>query len=360
MYNCDMATIRINTKNLYHNLNQLSLKTGDKNKIAVVLKDNAYGHGIELMAELTSTYGITQAVVVTLQEAQMAKKQFDNILILNDTPIVAQNFSFAITSIEALKQAPQKTKIELKVDTGMHRNGINMSEIPQAIKIIKQKKLNLFGLFTHFKNADELSSELFWQRKNFEIVKETFLKEGFTPRVHSNNSAGLLRDNNFSDDIARVGIALYGYSELPAIYDSIELKPVMSLWADKICSRELKKGQKVGYGGDFVAPEDMTVSTYDVGYGDGLFRGNSKNPLVTKEGLPILGRVSMDAISLESTKDEICIFDDAKKVAKHFDTISYEILTNFKANIKRVAYNQDMPILTTTAKKRFRLTINYA
>ena len=354
-----MATIRINTKNLYHNLNQLSLKTGDKNKIAVVLKDNAYGHGIELMAELTSTYGITQAVVVTLQEAQMIKKQFDNILILNDTPIVTQNFSFAITSIEALKQAPQKAKIELKVDTGMHRNGISLDEVSEAIKIIKTRKLNLFGLFTHYRSADVLSSELFWQKKNFQKVKEMFFKAGLHPRVHSNNSAVLLRNNNFSEDIARVGIALYGYNELPIPYDRLELKPVMSLWANKICSRVLKKGQRVGYGGDFIAPKNMTISTYDVGYGDGLFRGDSQNPLITKDGLPILGRVSMDSISLESTKDEICIFDDAKDVAKHFNTISYEILTNFKANIRRIAYNQDIPILTT-AKKKFRLTINYA
>ncbi len=80
----------------------------------------------------------------------------------------------------------------------------------------------------------------------------------------------------------------------------------------------------------------MVVSTYDIGYGDGLFRGDPKKPLRVANSLPILGRVSMDFITLESTDDEICIFNDAKEIAKEFNTISYEILTALKPNLKRV------------------------
>jgi alanine racemase len=331
-----MATIKINKENLFYNLNQLSLKSGDKTKIAAVLKDNAYGHGIEILAKLTSKFGLEQAVVISLEEAQKIKSYFKNILILNDTPINAPNFSFAITSIDALKSAPKGAKLELKVDTGMHRNGILISQLQEALNIIKQKELNLFGLFTHFRSADELSSELFWQIKNFEGVKKIVKNFGFNPRFHSHNSAALLRSHNFSEDIARVGIALYGYNEVPKIYNTPQLKPVLSLWAKKVSSRALKKGQRVGYGGDFCAPKDMIVSTYDIGYGHGLFRGDSKKPLITADGLAILGRVSMDFISLESTKDEVCIFNNAQYVAKHFNTISYEVLTSLKSNIKRV------------------------
>jgi len=331
-----MATIKISKENLFYNLNQLSLKSGDKTKIAAVLKDNAYGHGIEILAKLTSKFGLEQAVVISIEEAQKIKSYFKNILILNDTPQIAPNFSFAITSIDALKSAPKGAKLELKVDTGMHRNGILISQLQEALKIIKQKELNLFGVFTHFRSADELSSELFWQIKNFEEVKKIVKNFGFSPRFHSHNSAALLRSRNFSEDIARVGIALYGYNEVPKIYNTPKLKPVLSLWAKRVSSRALKKGKRVGYGGDFCAPKDMIVSTYNVGYGHGLFRGDSKKPLITADGLAILGRVSMDFISLESTKDEVCIFNNAQYVAKHFNTISYEILTSLKSNIKRV------------------------
>ncbi len=333
-----MAIIKINRDNLYHNLNQLSLKCGNKEKIAAVLKDNAYGHGIDIIAKLVSRFGLKEGVVVSNQEALKIKDFFKNILILNDTPLKIESFSYAITSIDALKAVSKEIKIELKIDTGMHRNGISLNELSIAIDIIKKRDLNLFGVFTHFRSADILSSELFWQRETFKDVKRAFINSGLNPRFHSHNSAATLRSKNFIDgeDIARVGIAMYGYNELPEVFDKVLLKPVMSLWAHKICTRELKKGQRVGYGGDFTAPKDMIVSTYDIGYGNGLFRGDSKNPLITSEGLPILGRVSMDSISLESIKDEVCIFNNAQIVAKHFNTISYEITTNLKANIKRV------------------------
>ncbi len=331
-----MATIKISKNNLYHNLNKLALKSGSKNKIAAVLKDNAYGHGIELIAKLTSDWGIEQAVVVSNEEATKVSHLFKNTLVLNDTPINNPKLSYAITEIKALKNAPKGAKLELKVDTGMHRNGILINELKEALNIIKANDLNLYGVFTHYRSADEFSSEFAWQKANFEEVK-TIVKQSSIDEVrfHSHNSASLLRCKSFSEDLARVGIAMYGYNELPTPLEQIELKPILSLWAKRSSTRELKKGQRVGYGGDFVTKKDMIISTYDIGYGDGLFRGNSQNPLIIKDGLPILGRVSMDFISIESTKEEICIFDNAKEVAKHFNTISYEITTNLKSRIKR-------------------------
>ncbi len=331
-----MAYIKINKENFFYNLKQLSLKSGDKTKIAAVLKDNAYGHGLEEMAALAFEFGLKEAVVISIKEVKKIEHLFENILILHDTPFYHPRFSFAITSLEALKAVPKNAKIELKIDTGMHRNGIALDELTKALEIIKKRELNFFGAFTHFKSADELSSELFWQMKNFEKVKEQIKAFGFRVRFHSFNSAALLRTKSFSEDIARVGIAIYGYNELPPLFEKTKLKPVLSLWAKRVSSRKLYKGQRVGYGGDFIAPRDMIVSTYDVGYGHGLFRGNSKKPLITAEGLPILGRVSMDFITLESSKDEVCIFNNAQIVAKHFNTISYEITTALKPNIKRV------------------------
>ncbi len=330
-----MAFIKINKNNFFHNLNQLALKAGSKEKLAVVLKDNAYGHGLELMAKLAEEFGITQAVVINTSEAQKIRQYFDHILILNDIPFADKKFSFAVTDLRALKIVDPKANIELKIDTGMHRNGIMAQEVDEAIDIINQRGLNLTGVMTHYRSADVLSSEFLWQKKNFETIKQRFLDEGFDPRFHSHNSAALLRSKRFDEDIARVGIAIYGYSELPPVYDHIELKPVLSLHARRASTRKLKKGQRVGYGGDFTAPMDMLVSTYDIGYGDGWIRGDSSKPYVTAEGLPILGRVSMDFVSIEGEADEVCIMDDALQAARHFGTISYEMTTMLSSYIPR-------------------------
>jgi len=331
-----MAIIKISKKNLFHNLKLLTLKSGSKKRLSAVLKDNAYGHGIELIAKLVSEYGLQEAVVINNEEANKIGNYFKNILILNDTPTNSVNFSYAIGDIEALEAYKGNAKIELKIDTGMRRNGIDITQLQEALKIIKQNGINLFGLFTHYRSADELSSEFAWQKVNFEQVKREVLQKGYKPRFHSYNSAALLRSSSFNEDIARVGISMYGYTQLPNFFNIDKLKPVLSLWTKRISTHALKKGQRVGYGGDFIAPKDMIVSAYDIGYGDGLFRGNSKNSLIIKENLPILGKVSMDFISIESKKEEICIFDDAKELANHFDTISYEITTSLKPSIKRV------------------------
>ena len=331
-----MATIKINKQNFYYNLNQIALKTGSVDKIAIVLKDNAYGHDLKLMAKLAFEFGIKHAVVRKTVEAEQIRSLFETVLILGDTIIKDDIYSFAINSLEDIRQAQKGAKVELKVDTGMHRNGIVLDELDEALVLIKERSLNLAGVMTHFRSADELSSELFWQQKKFEMVKEKVRKAGFADvRFHSRNSAAILRSKNFDEDLVRVGIGAYGYNELPSPFDKVKLKPVMTLYAKKVSTRVLKAGQRVGYGGDFTASEEMLVSTYDLGYGDGWCRGDSTQPYVISEGLPILGRVSMDFVALASTKDEVCIMSDAKKAAKQFGTISYEITTALSIEIPK-------------------------
>ena len=332
-----MATITINKENFFHNLNQIALKTGSVEKIAVVLKDNAYGHGLEIMADLSHAFGIQHAVVKNRKEASLIRDLFKTVLILNDEIIDDAVYTYAANTLDDLRSAEGGAKVELKVDTGMHRNGITMEELDEALALIEKNRLQLIGVLTHFRAADVLSSELFWQQKNFETVKEQVKKHGFEDvRFHLHNSAAILRSKHFDEDMVRVGIAIYGYNELPFVYDEVNLKPVLALYAKKTSTRVLKQSQKVGYAGDFTAPETMTVSTYDLGYGDGWTRGESKDPYITAENMPILGRVSMDFITLESTEAQICIMDNAQKAAEHFGTISYEMATALSQSIKRV------------------------
>jgi len=332
-----MAFITLNRENFYHNLNQIALKTGSVDKIAIVLKDNAYGHGIETMAKMASDFGIKHAVVRDHREAAQINRLFDTVLILGGEFVSLSHCSYAINDLKSIAMIPKGTQVELKVDTGMHRNGIAMDEVDEALLLIRKHDLYLTGLMTHYRSADMQGSELFWQQKQFEIVCQAVKKAGFSDfRIHSHNSAAILRSKHFDEDLVRVGIAAYGYNELDNAFDDVTLKPVLKLHARKVSTRTLKRGKRIGYGGTFTAPKEMHVSTYDLGYGDGWCRGDSDHPYVTAEGLPILGRVSMDFISLETDKDEVCIMSDAQQAARQFDTISYEMTTALSSEIERI------------------------
>lgn len=330
-----MSFIEINKKNYFHNLEILSTKAGGKEKLSVVLKDNAYGHGILTMAKLSSEFGIKRAIVRYSNEAVKIESFFEHIIILSPKSNEKANpkFSFVINDLTQISLLPPACSIHLKVDTGMHRNGIEIHQLKEACKLIKK----LDGVMTHFRSADELSSELFWQQKIWKDVKKEVLKlTGKKPIFHSANSASLLRNISCEDDFARCGISTYGYHQLPLCFKTPSLKPVLALWAEKISTRSLKKGQRVGYGGQFEAKKDMLVSTYDIGYGDGFFRYNGEGELLTSENRAFLGKVSMDLSIFEGDSQKICLFNDATAIAKHFNTITYDVLTKLSPEISRV------------------------
>ena len=335
-----MPFIKINKQNFFNNLDIIAQKTKSKDKIALVLKDNAYGHGLETMADLASEYGIKKAVVQNEREARSITSLFDDILVLADIPKKPlPNIHYTINSLEQIERFPKQTKVELKVDTGMHRNGIEPSELEKAFAAIAKQQLDLVGIFSHHRSADELTSEWFWQKENFKKVKSRSLelakRYGFAHlRFHHDNSASLMRTQNFREDIARVGIAAYGCLEMPKAFKTDTLKPVLSLYADKIATKKLPKGARVGYGGAHRLKKPATLSTYDIGYGDGFLRCLSHN-YTTPKGCKIAGRISMDNSSFYSEEESLLIFEDAREVAKMAGTISYEVLTALKPEIPR-------------------------
>lgn len=310
----------------------------------MVLKDNAYGHGLSLMAPLCHEYGIKKAVVRNQDEALKARDFFEYILVLADIPDVPlKNAVYTVNSIEAIEKFPKNTRVEIKTDSGMHRNGVSIYELDKAFFLCIERGLHVEGVFTHHRSADELSSEWFTQEKNFKQLKEHALglaKKYNIPRLnfHSQNSAALFRAKECMHDMVRVGIAAYGcLSEDKNLYKDAgveSLQPVLSLYASKISSRLFKAGERIGYGGIFEADKDMVVSTYDVGYADGLLRKASNN-FTTPDGSKILGRISMDNVSINSDKEDICIFDNANSYAASCDTIGYEILVGMRYYIKR-------------------------
>jgi alanine racemase len=340
-----MAYIEINTINYQHNINFLAKKAGGIDKLMVVLKDNAYGHDLKIMAHLAASFGVKKSAVKNLKEAEQIISLFEEILILVDHPPlqrVAKNISFAVHSLEGLKKFPNKSAVHVNIDTGMHRNGIQEEELEEAIVIIKENNLILKGFFTHFKNADEVGTEQFWQESNFisasARAKELILKHQLPmPAFHSCNSASLLRRKEIlQDDYARCGISTYGYSHLDKSFGVFDLKPVLSLWAERLSSRNLKKGDRVGYGGLYELETDGVVSTYDIGYGDGFFRYNGRGHLVLDSGMEILGRVSMDSFAMAGEAKSVCLFKDAHSIASYFNTITYDVMTKLSPSIKKV------------------------
>jgi alanine racemase len=215
-----------------------------------------------------------------------------------------------------------------------------MDEVEEAITMLIRQGLVIKGVMTHNRSADTLSSEWFWQRANFKTVKQKVLalqnRLGLqTLRFHSANSAATFRFQEFDEDLVRVGIAAYGCLEMDETLPQPDLRPVLTLSAQKITTRTLKAGEFVGYNATYRAEVDMQVSTYDLGYADGLLRSAS-NQYETPEGEQLLGRVSMDNSTFTGAREELSIFDNVNSYAKVAETIGYEVLTGLHPEIKRV------------------------
>jgi len=335
-----MAYITLNKNHLFNNLDIITKLTCAKDKIALVLKDNAYGHGIFEIAQMARAYGVKKAVVRSCYEAQQIADYFEYILVLADIPKVAsQIIRYTINDIKQIQNFPKDTKVELKVNTAMNRNGIEMDELSLAFELIQKYQLKLEAVFTHHSSADEENGFYELQKENFALVKEQAIKFAKTYsldalRFHSCNSAALFRESDFNEDMARVGIAAYGCLELKNSALQQELKPVLSVYAQKISTRNVAAGESVGYSATFQAEQKCRVTNYDFGYGDGFLRSCS-NYYETPEGIKIAGRISMDNSSFLSDKEELLIFDDARAAAKFASTISYELLSSLKPELKR-------------------------
>ena len=268
-------------------------------------------------------------------------KSFKSVLALSDDFGQSyDNVVFSINSLEALKKQPKNRRIHLKIDSGMHRNGVAPQELGYALSVIKTNNLLLEGVFSHLRGADELNSSQFWQEKNFETAR-AFINDFCAinamqkPKYHLHNSAGALRKSDLSDyDFIRPGIALYGYMDSPVI--DVDLKPVLALHAQKVSSKEATSAMRFGYGGCGKS-STKRVCVYDIGYADGFWRFNENNAYITPNGAKLVGKVSMDSCFIESDEDEICLMDNAAYVANIAGTISYDVLVKLNRALERKA-----------------------
>ncbi|HEH5157242.1 TPA: alanine racemase [Campylobacter coli] len=327
-----MSLIKINQKAYVNNLKTIASKVGDFSRLICVFKDNAYGHGAKILAPIAKSLGVNFIAVKNEKEAYELESFFDNILILSHHPHGKENpkFIYALNDIDKINTYQNNTKIHLKIDTGMHRNGVCIENLSETLLKIKSSALKLEGIFTHFAGADEMDASFYIQKEKFSKAKDITKQIYDNLIFHSHNSAALFRAVKIpEDEFCRTGLAQFGYGDE-------KLERVLSLYAHRLSHRELQIGQSVGYGGAFSATEKIKIATYDLGYADGLFRYDGKGDLLLANKQKILGKISMDSFSCQDFGEEVCVFDNANIWADFFKTINYEILVKLHPDIPRV------------------------
>lgn len=353
--------IELSKDNLLANYKYLS-SLNKKVKIAPVVKSNAYGHGLVEVAKILDGVGCPFFCVDSLHEAyELYKADIKTpILIMGYTDpqnlkVKKLPFSYAVFDLETaeiLNDHQPGCGIHIFVDTGMHREGIQIKGLPNFLKKLKEfKNLKIEGLMSHLAIAEKPNDPLTRkQLNNFSYVQQIVSKAGFKPKwIHLSNSAGLLNSLIPGCNMARVGIALYGIDpsgKLP------KLKPVLKFLTKIVQMKRLTKGDRVGYGGTFVIKKEVLLGVLGAGYYDGVDRRLSNKGCVTVNGIvcPIMGRVSMNITTVDISEvknpqigQEVLVYSNNPKdpnsienAAKLCKTIPYNILVGLAASTKRV------------------------
>ena len=324
----------VNLKNIRDNFLGMAALVDYGSRFFAVIKADGYGHGAVEIAKLLEKeerlYGYAVATAeeaLELREHQIKKP----ILILGYTfpgyyeQLAEKDIMLTVFREDTLHQLAdvarkigRKIKVQIKVDTGMHRIGIGTDETGLCFveKLLAVEELELEGIFTHFARADELDkADALEQLRKFKDFV-TRIEEKFkitVPYKHCANSAGILELVESHLDLVRAGVALYGLWPSEEISKEVmELKPALSLYSHIVFIKEIYKGDAVSYGGTFVADRTMRVATVPVGYGDGYPRGLSGKGYVLIRGqkAPILGRVCMDQFMVDVTHIPDASMDD--------------------------------------------------
>jgi alanine racemase len=349
---------------LRHNLG-VARQRAPSSRIWAVIKADAYGHGLERAAAALATAdgfavarveealrlrgsGVEHAILVlggalSPEEALTAQAHRLDLALHREAQM---------TWLETLPPGPP-LRVWIKVDTGMHRLGLDPAEVPtiqQRLAACPQVA-PLPGLMTHLANADDPDDPL---------TERQCQRLRALARPHQalniGNSGGLLACPAARADWVRPGIMLYGGSPFAGLSArALGLEPVMTLKTQISAVHHFHAGDRIGYGGTFSCPEDMPVGVAAIGYGDGYPRhAPTGTPvLVAGQRVALIGRVSMDSISLDLRQapgtqpgDEVLLWGrglPVEEIAQAAGTINYELLCGLSKRVRRVA----MPIPQT-------------
>src|SRR5882724_3539221 len=320
-------------------------------RLVAVLKADGGGHGAVELARRLTPDRVAMIALALIEEAIELRRAGIPLPMLVLGPLskdqieIALNNDVAIGVVgpEELEHAcvvarERDVNIHLKLDTGMGRMGVIDSELPSVIEMIRATpRLHIDGIYTHFANADDATDPFTdMQIANYDWMLATLREHGIVaPLHHFANSAATLRGLVRPGDFARVGLALYGPRRIETAAGAIE--PVLRWRTEIMRLKELPAGHAIGYGTTFHTTRPSRIATLPVGYADGYSRllSNIGEVLVRGRRVPVVGRVSMDLVTIDVTDiadavagDEVVLLGDnitADELGKKSQTISYEV-----------------------------------
>lgn len=367
------AWIELDMAALRHNVKALRALLPKGCELMPVVKANAYGHGAILISQELNRAGIKAFCAATVSEGVELRKNgiAGELLILGYThpsqfPLLSRyGLTQTVTECsyaEALDACGEEIRVQLKIDTGMHRLGERWDSMDALVPIFACRNLKITGAFTHL-CADSTTSPrdravtMAQSRRFYDCISRLRARGCVIPKVHVLASHGLLHYPEIGGDYARIGIALYGVlsSGRDGEVCPVTLRPVLSLKARVAQVQELRQGESAGYDLKFTAQRDARIAVLTIGYADGLPRCLScgvGSVLIHGRRAPIVGRICMDQTLVDVTDVPNVLPGDtavligksgteeitACDLAEQAGTISNEILSRLGARCCRCAY----------------------
>jgi alanine racemase len=365
--------VLISREQIARNYRQVREAVGPGVEALGVVKADAYGHGAVEVSRVLVAEGARWLAVSSVDEAVALRCAgiATRILVMagflkyEGEAVVDYDLTPAVHSLEEIAEVERLAekcgrplRYHLKIDSGMGRLGTRAPAAEIAAAVQQARLAHMEGLMTHFASAaDYTASQTDEQIACFDALRRDLSAAGIGPEyIHlsSTNAIGYGRREAWYN-MVRAGHAIYGYLSPPrgpAPPRAIEVQPALEWKARILTVKEIPEGARVGYGGSFRAPRPMRIGILGAGYADGVFHRLSNRGKVIAAGklAPILGTVSMDltTIDLSHTNalgpgDEVTLLGregdvslDAQEIARVAGTISYNILCNISARVRRV------------------------
>ena len=357
----------VNLARLEYNLAAITQRVAPA-KVMLVVKANAYGHGLAEVSKALA--GKTDYVGVAVLEEGILLRELGitaPIIVLGGIwgdqilRYLQHDLTLTASSVERLQQidavAAQigvKAKVHLKIDTGMERIGVHYysAHLLQEAAL-KCGHVEVEGIFSHFANADSRDlAHARLQLERFNEVLRFYERHSLPmPMRHIANSAAVLQLPESYLDMVRPGIMLYGVYPSPEVPHTVEVKPALAWKSRVVYFKVVKPGHAVSYGSTWQSDHDTRIVTVPVGYGDGYFRSMSNRAQVIIRGkkYPQVGSICMDQLMVNIewdsayNGDEVILLGEAdgeritvEDLAEWAGTIPYEILTNINTRVPRV------------------------
>ncbi|AIK37361.1 alanine racemase [Bacillus pseudomycoides] len=369
--------VEVNLDAVKHNVREFKKRVNDKNiAMMAAVKANGYGHGAVEVAKAAIEAGVNQLAVAFVDEGIELREAGVTvpILVLGYTPVdvakdaIGYDIMMTVYRIEDLKgineiakQLEKKAHIQVKIDTGMSRIGLQEEEVAPFLEELKNMKyIEIEGMFTHYSTADEINKTYTnMQTSLFEKAVNTAKEMDIhLPYIHSSNSAGSMELSNTFQNMVRVGIGIYGmYPSKEVDHTVVSLQPALSLKSKLAHIKHAKKNRGVSYGNTYVTTGEEWIATVPIGYADGYNRqlSNKGHALINGIRVPVLGRVCMDQLMLDVTKampvqvgDEVVFYGrqgeeeiSVEEIADTLGTINYEVTCMLDRRIPRVYKEND-------------------